>query len=341
MFNTLENADIIVIGQKIKVRITDYKGRSTAEPDFVANDRMVGYSSVRIYQIPENFPYRIGDELWGNVKSFSSAVTHSRDGRKKIFINLTKLRRAYSFQTLNDPHEFTVTLRCGDNILKRRAFPQTQLKVNHIHTAPHLVPGSSVRIGLPQIDSLYTDPLIDGKPSIRFYQVLSDKFREGEVIKAEVHSIETLPGLAMGKRKKIVIRLCDPRRVYYYRLDPSSRNQLLIKLFCGNWLLKTKEIPLKREEFEAILGDKVYHVTKLIFQNTGKNFRINTWFKGSVENLVKQRFSDLKSVLPKAGPEHIRRLRKSLSELPQLEDKKPYDYFTEIKKHRTHERQLI
>lgn len=345
----LENAEPIKIGQKIKTKITKWNKGLIPATEAISHDMQIqGVSSVRIYVVPKYHDFLDGDEIFGNVKSFSVASNLARDGRKKIYINLINLRRAYSFFTNQYGDELTVMLQCGKNVLEIKKFQLPQ--VAGVYTAPKVGVKAQAVIsasGTPRMEPVERDDEVDGGRSIRIYQLPDGhRFKKDELIKGTVESVSVGHGLAMGKRKKIFIALREPRRVYSYRIDTTG-NYLSIRLFCGSRLARTKTVRIQTERCEAIYGDTIYAVTKLISKRDGRLLRMHCSAITSVESLVKQKFADLRAVLPSANSEHLRRLRKSIRALPQLE-KDPrqdgqYDFFAERdrKRHRPHETQII
>src|SRR3989338_4658015 len=119
-YEELERADPIRIGQKIKVKIKWWANSLIPETESVYQDQHVnGEGSIRIYKIPENHSFIVGDEVEGTVAEVSVASKLTLDWRKKIYINLKDLKRVYSLRTSEWNNTLTVIVKCGDHVVSR------------------------------------------------------------------------------------------------------------------------------------------------------------------------------------------------------------------------------
>lgn len=351
LYDELERAEQVKIGQRVKIKITVWNDELVPESVAVYDDKHVGGNrSVRIYRLPKNHKFRVFDEIFGTVEYFSVAPEPARDGRKKVYIYLREPRRVYSFHTSHWNDELTVTIQCGNNTLNTKKFPYPHAEVTDIDYAPTIEIGTEIRMlisesGAPRPKLIGHDWNEVQYRSIRIYQLPDDHhFKKGEVIKATIDSVSVGHGLAMGKRKKVFIALREPRRVYTYRLD-TAENNLIIQRYCGERFIKTKKIPIIKEEFEAIHNDTIYRVIKKTFKN-GRAFRTTYIYAGSVEGRVKESFANLRSLLGnKIGPERMKKIRTTIRNLPQLESEPlihgtQYDYLAEreAKRQRTRDK---
>ena len=355
-YEELERADPIRIGQKIKVKIKWWANSLIPETESVYQDQHVnGEGSIRIYKIPENHSFIVGDEVEGTVAEVSVASKLTLDWRKKIYINLKDLKRVYSLRTSEWNNTLTVIVKCGDHVVSQNEFPD--VKTQYAGDVTELEVGSEVQMtistqGVPQSELIrgadYFDGDEMGQHTIRTYRFSGEyKFEKGDLIKAWVESITTGDVLAPFKWKKMVITLREPKRVYSHRINTAGDN-LTIERWCGERRIKTKQFPIIKEEFEAVHNDTIYRVIKKTFKN-GRAFRTTYIYAGSVEGRVKESFDRLRDLLgSKIGPERKKKIRKSIRNLPQLESEPlihgpQYDYFAErdAKRQRPHETQII
>lgn len=343
-YEEMKNAEPIKIGHKIKVKIKEWAGTLVPETKSVYQDRHVnGESSVRIYKIPEKHSFIIGDEIEGTVAGVNVASRMTLDWRKKIYVNLENPERVYSPQTYSFNGILHITIKSGDNILSHNEFPG--FKIMDAYVATKIEISSEVQLiisdqGTPQPEFMKRSDDI-GDISIRTYRFNekeSHNFKKGELIKARVESVSVGHNSVFSKWEQISITLRNPKRVYYYSIVTTEQTaQIMYR--CGD-RIKTRTIHTAKESFEAIYGNNIYQVTKIISKHDGRLLHMHYEHIASAESQVRQKFANLKSVMPRAGDEHIRRLRKIVRDLPQLEQDPrqhgDFDFFAERneKKHR-------
>src|SRR3989338_4317977 len=340
LYDELDSTEQIKISQRIKVKITQWGSEIVPESVAVYEDRHVGGNrSVRIFRLPKNHRFQVFDEIFGDIEHFSVAPKSARDGRKKVYIFLRDPRRVYSFHTSHWSDELTVSIKCGNNILNTKKFPYPQAEVTDISDTPKIEIGTEIRMiifesGAPRPKLIGHEWNESKDRSIMIYQ-LSNKdhhFQKGEVIKATIDSISVGPGLAMGKRKKVIIALRDPKRVYSHRINTAGDN-LTIECWCGSHLLKTRAVTLRQEDYRIMVAGKEYNIRKLSLAG-GKVIReyAPERFGDSIDD-VAMRYGD---ELKKIAPNFRKRLRANQAKLPRLEKVPNYNYLVErvSKRHR-------
>ena len=353
-YEELERAEAIKIGQKIKVKIKWWADSLIPETESVYQDQHVnGEGSIRIYKIPENHSFIVGDETEGTVTRVHVASRLTHDSRKKIYINLENLKRVYSLRTSHYNSTLTVMVKCGYHVVSQNEFPD--IKVQYAGDVSELKVDSEVRMtisdqGVPQSELIrgadYFDGDEMGQHTIRTYRFNGEyKFEKGHLIKAWIDSITTGDVLAPFKWKRIVVTMRDPKRVYFYRINTAEEN-FTIERWCGERRIRTRQFPIIKEEFEALHNGTIYRVIKKTFKN-GRALRTTYTYAGSVEGRVKESFANLRSLLGnKIGPERMKKIRKTIRDLPQLESEPlipgpQYDYFTERDAKRQHTRNTV
>lgn len=134
-----ESKGKIVVGSTVQIVVTEFNDRPILSAEFVYYDEAlrgvmpdVNLRSVRIYQpdAGEKFVFSAGEVVRAEIKSFNVAKNMTKDGRHKIYITVSNVRRIFSWTRYldwgmkwSDRASLRLVLGCGSRQFRTKTIP--------------------------------------------------------------------------------------------------------------------------------------------------------------------------------------------------------------------------